>query len=564
MAAERLEDGTLLNERYRILRALGSGGMGTVYMAEHLRLDTVVAVKEILGRSGDERRDLYDLAACEREARFLVRLNHPHLPKVTDAFIENDRFYLVMEYIEGTTLEAVVRDAGRRPLEVARVIDWGLQIADVLSYLHAQDPPIIFRDMKPANIMLQPDGDIRLIDFGIARRFQPGANKDTALLGSVGYSPPEQFGKHQTDARSDIYAFAATLHDLLTGRDPAPQPFKFPAARSLNPEVPESLSRLLASCLALEPDQRPASVEEVARGLLAARAELTAAQNAPDRDARSGPPSGRRIVSSQLAQYERRNRAATRRTPNLVPIATWIAIALLATGTATYAVLQARRPRVHHVSRPPVIQIPLPPPERPTVTPAPQDDSLGLQTPPADAATVTLSVGRIVQETDGSLLSLGVRSALHGHAGSVATVAVFVYGPDGTPVPAVDRNSSYANPDGQLSVATRVPITADQQPINVTLSLPLRQFPPPTLLGPVRLRALVTVDGLNFYSEPATVASLITPPDSTAPTPGGVAPGASPGQDNEPATGAGDGSGLFVPASPVGRRESSSGIVGGH
>ncbi len=199
MASAPLQPGTLLNQRFNILEVVGQGGMGTVYKAEHIRLHVVYAVKEIRGTGIENTEKQQDLAACEHEAQFLVKLDHPHLPKVTDAFIENDNFYLVMQFIEGVTLDTRLTAAHGAPLDVLQSVEWGLQIADVLAYLHSQDPPIIFRDLKPSNVMIQPDGSIKLIDFGIARNFQPGASKDTSLLGSVGYSPPEQFGKGQTD-----------------------------------------------------------------------------------------------------------------------------------------------------------------------------------------------------------------------------------------------------------------------------------------------------------------------------------------------------------------------------
>ncbi len=274
MASASLEPGTLLNERYHILHALGQGGMGTVYKAEHTRLHSIVAIKEIRGLNADGSQRREELDQCEHEARFLVHLNHPNLPKVTDAFIENDCFYLVMEYIEGVTLDARMNAAGANPLDVMQCVDWGLQITDVLAYLHSQEPAIIFRDLKPSNVMVLPSSNIKLIDFGIARHFQPGASKDTSLLGSVGYSPPEQFGRGQTDPRSDVYAFGATMHHLLTARDPALQPFKFPPAHTFNPQVPQSLSHLLEMCLALDPDARPASISVVAVRLMAARDEI--------------------------------------------------------------------------------------------------------------------------------------------------------------------------------------------------------------------------------------------------------------------------------------------------
>jgi serine/threonine protein kinase len=329
MASELLQEDALLNDRYRIVRVLGRGGMGTVYLAEHTQLDTVVAVKEVSGPRNHEDEYRLALQQCQQEAKFLVRLNHPNLPRVTDAFIENDRFYLIMEYIEGVTLETRLREAGGEPLPMGEVIEWGLQIADVLAYLHSQEPPIIFRDLKPANIMVQPDGNVRLIDFGIARRFRsdPNKDKDTALLGSVGYSPPEQFGRSQTDTRSDIYAFGATLHHLMTGRDPAAEPFKFPPARSLNPALPELLSRLLDDCLAMDANLRPAGIHEVALRLLAIRDELAAHPPMPSAltpvspgaaaNALSTAPvtqsgSGPRIISAKLAEAEAQRRRESR------------------------------------------------------------------------------------------------------------------------------------------------------------------------------------------------------------------------------------------------------------
>ena len=274
MASAPLQPGTVLNQRFDILEIVGQGGMGTVYKAEHNRLHMIYAVKEIRGTNLEGAEKQQDLAACEHEAQFLVKLDHPHLPKVTDAFIENDNFYLVMQFIEGVTLDTRLMAAGGAPLDVLQSVEWGLQIADVLAYLHSQEPQIIFRDLKPSNVMIQPDGSIKLIDFGIARHFQPGASKDTSLLGSVGYSPPEQFGKGQTDARSDVYAFGATLHHLVTGRDPALQPFKFAPAHTLNLQVPQSLSHLLDTCLAIEPSHRPQSINVAAMQLVRIREEL--------------------------------------------------------------------------------------------------------------------------------------------------------------------------------------------------------------------------------------------------------------------------------------------------
>src|SRR5579862_6568573 len=155
MPEGQLEEGTLLNQRYRILRVIGQGGMGTVYQAEHERLNAVLAVKEIRGQPASGTAQQATMEQYEQEARFLVKLSHPNLPKVTDAFVDSDRFYLVMEFVEGVTLDTRLRERGGKPLAADLVVNWAIQIADVLGYLHAQDPPIIFRDLKPANVMIQ-------------------------------------------------------------------------------------------------------------------------------------------------------------------------------------------------------------------------------------------------------------------------------------------------------------------------------------------------------------------------------------------------------------------------
>ncbi len=547
----------MLNGRYRIKRALGKGGMGTVYMAEHVRLDAIVAVKEVPGPSGNENEDREELDRCEHEARFLVRLNHPNLPKVTDAFVENDRFYLVMEYIEGVTLESRFRDVNG-PLDVVQVIDWSLQIADVLSYLHCQEPPIIFRDLKPSNVMVQPDGSIRLIDFGIARRFQPGANKDTALLGSVGYSPPEQFGRHQTDARSDIYAFAATLHHLLTGRDPAIQPFKFPPARALNPAVPERLSRLLDACLALEPDARPASIDVVALALVAVRDDpsLRAGAAVHSSGRQTDPVSGGsttgntspRIISAKLQEAEAHHRRSVsreiasstglhRRTAFVVACVLVAAVAAAAIG---YQRSRLRPNTVRHGFVQPVPRNIEPQPSPPssdnsTQQAAPSDDNHGnIAPPPEEHSVVMVSPGQVVVEQDAYLLPVTVHGIIRGHADSKGTVAVFFYDVDGRPLNATDRASNFANPDGHLSMATMIQIGSDEQNFEQTLKVPVRQFPPSALVSPIKVRGVVVVDGQSLYSEMVDVIAPLVPDTIADPNnqEGGTTPGQGGGATN--------------------------------
>ncbi len=276
MPSDRLSEGSLLGGRYEVLAAVGRGGMGTVYRALDTRIDTIVAVKELSERDATEEERAAAIQQFEREAKLLAQLRHPNLPRVTDYFVEGERCYLVMEFVTGETLEERINAANGQPQPLLQALDWGIQLADTLAYLHAQDPPIVFRDMKPANVMITTDGEVKLIDFGIARRFQSGAAKDTLLYGSPGYSPPEQYGRTQTDPRSDIYALGATLHHLVTGRDPAPAPFKFPSVRSLDKSLPAQLDALISRCLEMDIDKRIQNAAKVRDRLIAIRASLPA------------------------------------------------------------------------------------------------------------------------------------------------------------------------------------------------------------------------------------------------------------------------------------------------
>lgn len=277
MASARLSEGAVLAERYEIQEVVGRGGMGTVYRALDRRIDATVAIKELAEQPGEEEEQESYAKQFEREAKLLASLRHQNLPRVTDYFVEGGRCYLVMEFIQGETLDSILRHDPGYPVPLTRALDWGVQISDVLCYLHAQNPPVIFRDLKPANVMLTPDGVAKLIDFGIARRFQDGAGKDTLLYGSPGYSPPEQYGRAQTDARSDIYALGATLHHLVTGDDPSATPFKFATAGSSNPSIPPALNSLISDCVLMDPDKRPRQAETVRDALIQIRAAVKSA-----------------------------------------------------------------------------------------------------------------------------------------------------------------------------------------------------------------------------------------------------------------------------------------------
>jgi hypothetical protein len=255
--------GALLAGRYRVLREIGQGGFGAVYKARDLhRRGRVVAIKQIdLGLAGGPREMIIATDAFHREIAFLSTLSHPSLPKISDHFTDPGHWYLVMEYISGRTLEEELQRSRRGYLPTRRVLQIGLQVLDILSYLHRQHPPVIFRDLKPANIMLTRRGQLYLIDFGIARRFAVGKHRDTGPLGSPGYAAPEQYGRAQTDERSDIYGLGATLQTLLSGRDPLELRQGLP---SLRPDpIPAELQALLDSMLERDPEGRPQRVEVV-------------------------------------------------------------------------------------------------------------------------------------------------------------------------------------------------------------------------------------------------------------------------------------------------------------
>src|SRR5215469_6323072 len=230
---EPLSEGHLLDNRYRVRKVLGVGGMGRVYLSNDTRLaNRPVAVKEmILGDGIAEKKAIEDFT---REATVLARLSHPGIPTLIDHFAENSRHYMVMEFVAGGDLEKVIQQSGGK-LGEDRTLRWARQILSVLEFLHAQNPPIVYRDLKPGNIMIDKDGRAMLIDFGIAR-FLPKGGRATQI-GSPGYAPPEQYAGN-VEPRSDLYSLAATMHHLLTGRDPALEPpFSFPPVKQLAPEV---------------------------------------------------------------------------------------------------------------------------------------------------------------------------------------------------------------------------------------------------------------------------------------------------------------------------------------
>lgn len=253
---------TALRQRYRILARLGNGGFGAVYKAEDMAFgNRLVAVKEMNQAASSDAERSPAAVEFEREAMLLARLKHPSLPSIYDHFSEAGRWYLVMDYIEGETLES--RLARVRRFRAEDVLRVGLQLGDVLHYLHSHQPPIIFRDLKPANIIVTPQGHLYLIDFGLARLFDPAQGGPSTTFGSPGYAAPEQYDSPQTTVRADIYSLGATLHELLTGIHPAIRPFEFVPLRFAPLTPLADFGALIMRMLEISPAQRPESMAVV-------------------------------------------------------------------------------------------------------------------------------------------------------------------------------------------------------------------------------------------------------------------------------------------------------------
>ena len=253
--------------RYQVIRLVGQGGMSNLYLAYDRKYNNAtVVVKEMTASYSDPKEQQMAVDLFHREAKLLASLNHRHIPKVFDYFQFAGKYYLSMEYIDGVDL-AVKLEETKGPLPEKQVLEWGEQVAQVLFYLHKHEPPIVFRDVKPSNIMISSQG-VKLIDFGIARHFDQAKKGDTMRIGSPGYAPPEQYAA-QTDPRSDIYALGVTLHHALTGRDPTATntPFLVPPARDLNPSLQESTAAMLARATQLDPSDRYQSALEMRKDI---------------------------------------------------------------------------------------------------------------------------------------------------------------------------------------------------------------------------------------------------------------------------------------------------------
>ncbi len=270
----KTRDESLLNGRYRILTQVGTGGFGAVYKARDTLAagqgTDIIAIKQVNLRGLTPQEIIEATDGFHREVLLLSNLEHVNLPQIYDSFTDSEHWYLVMDFIGGETLEQYLRNttpgsspAKTRSLPLDEVFSIALQLCHVLHYLHTRQPPIIFRDLKPANVMRAPEGNLRLIDFGIARHFKPGQAKDTMPFGSPGYAAPEQYGKAQTTPQSDIYSLGALLHQLLSGEDPAETPFRFAPLRLYGTVGLAELEALIMRMVDMDPGKRLASTAEV-------------------------------------------------------------------------------------------------------------------------------------------------------------------------------------------------------------------------------------------------------------------------------------------------------------
>lgn len=246
------------NDTYEIKSVVGKGGMSTVYLAEHKRLHTRWAVKEVRKQQGAR----FDFLA---ESNILKRLQHPMLPRIVDIFEDTECIYIVEDFVEGISLSDYLTQ--NRKVPEALALQWFRDLCGVLQYLHTQPNPIIYRDMKPSNIMLQPDGTLKLIDFGIAREYKEEANSDTTYIGTKGYAAPEQFGTAQTDARTDIYALGVTMYHLITGKSPYEPPYNFVPVRQLDTALSHGIEYILNKCIQSEPESRYQNTAELLHDL---------------------------------------------------------------------------------------------------------------------------------------------------------------------------------------------------------------------------------------------------------------------------------------------------------
>lgn len=259
------EVGSIIGGKYRILGELGQGGMSTVYLVVNEKTNKLWAMKKVRKIESEDKKYLKESLQVEIET--LKRLKHPNLPSVVEVIEQQQEYLVVMDYIEGISLEKLLEEKGS--LEEEEVARYAIQLCDVLSYLHTRKPPVIYRDMKPSNVLVKLDGSIVLIDFGTAREFKENAAKDTNNLGTRGYAAPEQFGQRgQTDARTDIYCLGMTMYHLLTAHNPIEPPYEIYPITKWNAGLSAGLDKIVRRCIQKNPKDRFQTADELMRALL--------------------------------------------------------------------------------------------------------------------------------------------------------------------------------------------------------------------------------------------------------------------------------------------------------
>jgi len=263
-----LETGTVLNNLYRVIKLLGKGAMGNVYLVERIKEDKKFVVKELIfssktGPDPETAREIFF-----REAEFMVKFDHPGMPRTHGIFSEDGKDYLVMDYIEGDTLEDLI-EKKQEIITIDNAIKWTLDLANILDYLHNYfHAPIVYRDLKPSNIIITSDNSAKLVDFGIARYYNPDKNTDTFSYGSPGYAAPEQYkGRGQSSPQTDVFGLGVILFQMLTKYDPTVKPFSFPSMDSLNPSVSGELANIVIRAIELDPLNRYISIRELKESL---------------------------------------------------------------------------------------------------------------------------------------------------------------------------------------------------------------------------------------------------------------------------------------------------------
>ena len=260
-----MEKGTLIRGKYEVLEFLGHGGMSNVYLVLDLKLEKRWAAKEIL-RPQNEREEHIYIQSARNEVAIMKRLEHSALPRIVDVVEEQNGIYVIMDYIEGESLETVLKKGVS--IEQEKVLRWAKELCEVLDYLHGQEPPIIYRDMKPANIMVTQSGSIKLIDFGSVREYKVQSEADTVCLGTRGYAAPEQFGgRGQTDVRTDIYSLGMTLYHLLTGEEPWENAAELLLEGDRQNKLTAGWKYILKKCIWRNPNLRYQSCRELLRDL---------------------------------------------------------------------------------------------------------------------------------------------------------------------------------------------------------------------------------------------------------------------------------------------------------